>query len=174
MPCDLDTFSRKTRLLIQQEPLSGALPLVALYLQDLLANAAFVDATFDEDTPAGKRLLYCDAETGFLVLAHVQPAGKGGAPHDHGASWAVYGNARGRTDMTEYRRVNDAQEDHAVWAPQTRYSLHAGQTRAYPTGTVHSTAHPEKAWVLRITGTDLDQLPRYRFRKAVDTLLDGT
>jgi hypothetical protein len=173
MPNDLHTFCRNTRQLLQQEPSSGALALVAQQLQDLLANPAFVDATFDEDTPAGKRLLYRDADTGFLVLAHVQPAGKGGAPHDHGASWAVYGNARGRTDMTEYRRVNDAREAHAVWAPQSRYSLHSGQTRAYPSGTVHSTAHPETAWVLRITGTDLDQIPRYRFRKAVDTLLDG-
>jgi predicted metal-dependent enzyme (double-stranded beta helix superfamily) len=173
MPCDLHTFCCNTRLLLQQQPLPGALPLVALSLQDLLANPAFVDATFDDHTPAGKRLLYCDADTGFLVLAHVQGAGKGGAPHDHGASWAVYGNARGRTDMTEYRRVNDPLEAHVVWAPQRRYSLNSGQTRAYPSGTVHATAHPEKVWVLRITGTDLDQIPRYRFRQAVDTLLDG-
>ena len=30
---------------------------------------------------------------------------------------------------------------------------------------IHSTAHPEKAWVIRVTGTDLDALPRYRFGK---------
>jgi predicted metal-dependent enzyme (double-stranded beta helix superfamily) len=173
MPCDLSTFCCNTRLFLQQQPLPSALPQIALHLQDLLANTAFVNANFDDETPAGKRLLWRDADTGFMVLAHVQPAGKGGAPHDHGASWAVYGNARGRTDMTEYRRVNDALEAHAVWLPQTRYSLHSGQTRAYPSGTVHATAHPEKAWVLRITGTDLDQIPRYRFRKDVDRLLDG-
>ena len=172
MPCDLDSFCTDTRLALQQQPLASALPLIARRLQDLLANEEFVNACFDEDTPAGKRLLYRDDATGFLVLAHVQPAGKGGAPHDHGASWAVYGNARGRTDMTEYRRVNDAQQAHAVLMPQAPYSLNSGQTRAYPSGTVHATAHPEKAWVLRITGTDLDEIPRYRFRKALDTLLD--
>ena len=32
-------------------------------------------------------------------------------------------------------------------------------------GVIHSTAHPEKAWVIRVTGTDLDVLPRYHFRK---------
>ncbi len=169
----LDTFCSQSRAALQGQPLDLALPLIAGHLQDLLASDEFVAATFDDDTPAGKRLLHRDDATGFLVLAHVQAAGKGGAPHDHGASWAVYGNARGRTDMTEYRRVNDALEAHAVWMPQTRYSLHSGQTRAYPSGTVHATAHPEKAWVLRITGTDLDQIPRYRFRKAVDTLLGG-
>jgi hypothetical protein len=30
---------------------------------------------------------------------------------------------------------------------------------------IHSTAHPKKAWVIRVTGTDLDAMPRYRFGK---------
>jgi hypothetical protein len=30
---------------------------------------------------------------------------------------------------------------------------------------LHSTAHPNKAWVIRVTGTDLDVLPRYHFGK---------
>jgi predicted metal-dependent enzyme (double-stranded beta helix superfamily) len=173
MSCDLDTFCADTRQALQQQSLSDALPLIAQRLQDLLADDAFVHATFDDDTPAGKRVLCVDAATGFRVLAHVHAAGKAGAPHDHGASWAVYGNARGRTDMTEYRRVNDAQQPHAVLAPLTTYSLNPGQTRAYPSGAIHSTAHPETAWVIRITGTDLDVIPRYRFRKATDTLLDS-
>ena len=47
----------------------------------------------------------------------------------------------------------------------TTGALRPGQTRAYGPGVIHSTAHPEKAWVIRITGTDLDKLPRYHFRK---------
>jgi hypothetical protein len=38
---------------------------------------------------------------------------------------------------------------------------------------IHSTAHPEKAWVIRVTGTDLDALPRYHFRKQ-DRILEKT
>ena len=49
--------------------------------------------------------------------------------------------------------------------PVANYSLGAGDTRAYGPGVLHSTRHPEKAWVMRVTGTDLDALPRYRFGK---------
>jgi hypothetical protein len=47
----------------------------------------------------------------------------------------------------------------------SRYCLGPGQTKAYGPGVIHSTAHPEKAWVIRVTGTDLDVLPRYHFGK---------
>ncbi len=166
----LDTFCADVSQLLQSQPIDVALPHLAQRLAALLAAPDFVTATFDEQTPAGKRELYRDPAIGFRVLAHVQPAGKGGAPHDHGASWAVYGNARGRTDMTEYRRINAPEDAHAVLAVGERYSLQAGQTRAYPSGTVHATAHPENAWVIRITGCDLDGIERYRFRKAVDRI----
>ena len=166
----LGTFCADCRRLLQSHATDVALPQIARGLTALLAAPDFVATTFDDLTPAGKRELYRDPSTGFRVLAHVQPAGKGGAPHDHGASWAIYGNARGRTEMTEYKRVNEPAEAHAVLAMGEHYSLHAGQTRAYPSGAIHATAHPEKAWVIRVTGCDLDSIARYRFRKAVDRI----
>ncbi len=166
----LDTFCGDSRRLLQSQAIEIALPKIAQGLAALLAAPDFVAATFDEQMPAGKRELYLDHDRGFRVLAHVQPAGKSGAPHDHGASWAVYGNARGRTEMTEYRRVNAPDEAHAVLVVGERYSLDTGQTRAYPSGTIHATAHPEKAWVIRVTGCDLDSIERYRFRKALDRI----
>jgi hypothetical protein len=103
----------------------------------------------------------------------VQEAGRGGSPHTHGTSWAIYGNARGYTDMTEWRRVNPETDDHAELVPTNKYRLNAGDTHAYAPGVIHSTAHPEKAWVIRVTGTDLDALPRYRFSKRRDKILEG-
>jgi predicted metal-dependent enzyme (double-stranded beta helix superfamily) len=167
----LDAFCCQTREALLGQPLDEALAATADALRRLLANPRFVAEAFGADDPPPKRLLHTDEATGFRVLAHVQPAGKGGAPHDHGDSWAVYGNARGRTEMTEYRRVNAAGESAAVLAQTLGYALQAGQARVYPPGAVHATAHPELAWVIRVTGTDLDAIPRYRFRKAVDTLL---
>ena len=43
--------------------------------------------------------------------------------------------------------------------------LGPGETKAYGPGVIHSTAHRKKAWVIRVTGTDLDVLPRYHFGK---------
>ena len=75
----------------------------------------------------------------------------------------VYGNAKNVTEMTEWRRVNPESDEHAELVAMSKYSLGPGQTKAYGPDVIHSTAHPERAWVIRVTGTDLDHLPRYRF-----------
>lgn len=167
---DLPQFCSDLNRIVKQDGQAG-LPRIAEKLELLLANPAFVTATFDEEMPPGKRELYRDPETDARVLAHVQPAKKAGAPHSHGASWAVYGNARGYTDMTEWRRVNPEAEDHAELAVAESYRLGEGETRAYASGVIHSTAQPEKAWVVRVTGTDLDALPRFHFKPGKDRLI---
>jgi hypothetical protein len=141
-------------------------------LSDLLANPVFVRDTFADDTPIGRRELWHDPQTDVYVLAHVQEGGKVGKPHSHGASWAIYGTARGVTEMTEWRRVNPANEENAVLEKAKEYALGPGQTEAYSSGLIHSTAHPQKAWVIRITGTDLDVIPRYRFRPKTDKIVE--
>ena len=120
----------------------------------------------------GRRVLHHDRETDFYVLAHVQEGNKVGKPHSHGTSWAVYGNARAFTEMTEWRRTNPESEPHAVLQAASKYRLGPGDTKAYGPGVIHSTAHPEKAWVIRVTGTDLDHLPRFRFDPRKDKIVE--
>jgi hypothetical protein len=144
---------------------------LARKLEILMADAAFAAMAFPNDPPPGKRVLFHDAGCDARVQAHVHAAEKSGNPHSHGASWAIYGTVRGYTDMTEWRRVNPESEEGAVLAPVARYRLAAGQARAYAPHKIHSTAHPEKAWVIRIIGTDLNTIPRYRFRAGRDTML---
>ena len=173
MAYTLQDFSADCRQILKsQASLAEALPQVADRLGHLLANPAFVAEAFSDDTPPGHRVLHHDPETDVHVLAHVQAPGKSGSPHSHGASWAVYGNARGVTEMTEWRRTNASSEEGAVLEPVERYRLEPGQTRAYGPGVIHSTAHPHKAWVIRVTGTDLDAIPRYRFSAKRDKILE--
>lgn len=150
----------------------GGLPDIARKLGELLNNADFVAATFSEDTPVGRRELWHDPETDAYVLAHVQEGGKVGKPHSHGASWAIYGTARGVTEMTEWRRVNPEHENGAVLEKTRQYALGRGQTRGYASGAIHSTAHPQKAWVIRVTGTNLEAIPRYHFDAKTDKILE--
>src|SRR6185312_1153395 len=95
-----------SRAILKANPFADGLPQVADKLSRLLTNPDFVRATFNVDTPVGKRELYHDPELDFYVLAHVQEGGKTGKPHSHGSSWAIYGNAWNATEMTEWRRVN--------------------------------------------------------------------
>ena len=165
----LADFCADLTTIIKAQGVDG-LPTLVEKLRDLLGNPDFVAETFTEDTPAGKQVLFHDLETDVYVQAHVQSAGKRSKPHSHGASWAIYGNARGYTLMNEWARRNSEGEDHAVLESHAQYSLGPGQARAYGPNVIHSTEHPEKAWVIRVLGTDLSTIPRYRFNSETDTI----
>src|SRR5262249_6474829 len=155
----------ETRTMLKNEPLSDALGHVAERLGRLLSNPAFVAETFSDDMPPGRRVLHHDAETDFYVLAHLQEENKTGKPHSHGSCSAIYDNPSQYTKMTEWRRTNPADDPHAVLQPVRSYRLGPGETNAYGPGVIHSTAHAKNAWVIRVTGTHLDVLPRYHFGK---------
>jgi hypothetical protein len=165
MAYTLKDFCTDSSALLKSKPQAEALPQIAERLSKLLANPAFVAETFNDDLPAGKRTLFHDPELDYHVLAHVQEGGKTGKPHSHGTSWAIYGNAKNVTEMTEWRRTNSESDAHYELVATSKYGLGPGQTRAYGPHVLHSTAHKGEAWVIRVTGTDLDKLPRYHFRK---------
>ena len=98
MAYTLEQFCADHRaLLTSGQPLDKALPQIAEKLSMLLRNPAFVAETFNEATPIGRRTLHHDTDTDVYVLAHVYDGPKKGSPHNHGASWAVYGTAGGVT-----------------------------------------------------------------------------
>ena len=173
MAYDLERFCAETRATLQSsDALADKLARISKKLAALLAEPAFVASAFVGDPPPGQRLLYRDAATDFHVLAHVQRGGKSGMPHSHGTSWAIDGSARGFTDMTEWRRVNPESEPQAELEAASKYRLEQGRTHFYAPHVMHSTAHPEKAWVIRVTGTDLDHLPRFRFDPRKDKIVE--
>jgi predicted metal-dependent enzyme (double-stranded beta helix superfamily) len=159
-------------LLTSGQPLDKVLPQIAEKLSVLLRNPEFVAETFNDDTPIGRRTLHHDPDTDVYVLAHVNEGPRKGSPHNHGASWAVYGTARAVTNMTEWRRTNAENEEQAVLEPVAHYSLTPGLTRAYGPGVLHSTEHPTKTWVIRVTGTDVDAIPRFRFKPERDRIVE--
>jgi predicted metal-dependent enzyme (double-stranded beta helix superfamily) len=152
-------------------PLQTSLENIAANLSVLLIDPTFVGYAWAEANPPPKRLLHHDPQTDFYLLAHAQRAGKAGLPHSHGASWAIYGIARGYTDMIEWRHTSPASAEAVTLEPACSYRLGPGETRAYGPHLIHSTAHPEGAWVIRMTGTDLDRLPRFQFNPQRDRRL---
>ena len=155
--------------LAQDRQIVASLALMSEALSRLLGNADFVAATF-ASADFNKKLLYRDPVTDMRVLAHIHHGPKEGAPHSHGASWAIYGTAFGVTGMKEWRRVNHDADAGSVLELAGRYDLETGQARAFGPHAVHSTIHPATAWVIRVTGADLDAMPRYRFDRRVDRL----
>lgn len=154
-------------------PLAQALPAMAEHLGRLLANPDFVSGSFKPEDDFSKKVLHHDEETGFYVLAHVHQGPKEGPPHSHGASWAIYGTALGVTGMKEWQPTNPESDEAVELRMASHYDLGTGQTRAYGPHVIHSTIHPAKAWVIRVTGSNLDVVPRYRFSKKRDRIVES-
>ena len=141
-----------------------ALETVRRSLARLLANAEFVDQTCGPAATPGLHLLYEDKELGFQVLAHINEKPRVSPPHNHGDSWAVYGQAIGHTDMTEFKRVDDGADPAHVKLEATRkYRLNPGEVGVYADGAIHSIDYPPKSRFIRVTGTNLDKINRVRF-----------
>jgi hypothetical protein len=170
MPDDLEGLCATLRDAVSARGIDG-LAEVERALAQLLRDPAFVAATFDAATPVHKRQLAYEPVTGAYVLAHMHPPGRAGLPHSHGDSWAIYGTAYGATEMTEWVDVDGESAAGRALKASDRYTLAPGETRAYHSGALHSTRHAVPSWIVRITGTNLDAVARYRFDPKRDRML---
>lgn len=132
-------------------------------LEALLADRAFVDAHCGPDAQQGVHVLYDDPALGFQVLAHINDKARRSPPHDHGESWAIYGQATEFTDMIEWDRTDDGSDpSHAELRPARRYRLEPGKAGIYDDGKIHSIDYPDRSRFVRVTGADLDRIPRIK------------
>jgi predicted metal-dependent enzyme (double-stranded beta helix superfamily) len=171
MTYELEDFCQECRAILAGGTRPEALEGVRQSLARLLANAAFVERTCGPEAKQGLHLLYEDGELGFQVLAHINEKPRVSPPHNHGESWAVYGQATGYTDMTEFRRVDDgADPAHARLEATRKYRLNPGEVGIYASGAIHSIDYPAKSRFIRITGTNLDRIYRDAFDPATGAI----
>ena len=160
---DLDYFIADCRASLTRNPGPAGREQVRVDLERLLENGDFIRQYCGDDQPHGVKTLYEDPALGFLVLAHTYNKARVSPPHDHGASWAIYGQATKYTDMTEWAREDDGGDaKHAKLKPVKKYRLNPGQAGIYQDGTIHSIDYPAFARFVRVTGTDLDKIPRIK------------
>lgn len=127
-------------------------------LEMLLADAGFHAAYLDAGED-GMTQIYEDPDLGFCVLAYNMTAPRTSPPHDHGESWAVYGQAAGYTDMTIYSQPDDGRRIE----PTRTYRLEAGRAGLFDVGEIHSISYCEAAKFVRVTGVDMSDEPRRVF-----------
>src|ERR1700732_1761581 len=145
MPYELDQFISDCRSILARDPGPDGREQVRSQLERLLQNPDFV-RKHCEDAPRGLHVLYEDPKLGFQILAHINDKARVSPPHDHGASWAIYGQATQYTEMTEWERVNaEADGTHATLPPTKKPRLPPGQAGIYQDGTIHSIDYPDKA-----------------------------
>jgi hypothetical protein len=170
MAYTLDQFIQDTRAALKADTGPGGRQQVRAHLERLLANAAFVNEHCGPSAPPGRHTLYEDKELGFVVLAHVNKDAHKSPPHDHGHSWAVYGQATEYTDMIEYRRVGGGSEAGPAELDEVkRYRLEPGKAGVYDVGGIHAIDYPANTRMIRVTGKDLDHVQRLRYDTATKT-----
>ena len=167
MTYTLDAFVKDTRAALSAHNDPSGRQQVRTLLEKLLTNRQFVDEAVGPAAPMGTRKLYEDKELGFVVLAHVNAKGHRSPPHDHGSSWAVYGQAIKHTDMTEYRRVDGGSDAGEAKLEKVKsYRLEPGRAGVYDVGAVHAIDYPEGSRFVRVTGRDLDHVRRLKYDMA--------
>jgi len=164
MAYSLEEFCADSVAALKADPGARGRDAIRAHLEKLLVNEDFI-AEHLAGQGKGKTVLFHDPETGFYVNAHGTDEGnRKGKPHDHGESWAVYGQATGLTNMTVWQRTDDGSDpETAQIAEKETFPLKPGTAALFDTGIIHSTAHPDPARWVRVTGTDFDTIERYAY-----------
>jgi len=162
MSYTLEQFCEDCRSAIKADQGDASRETIRQNLEKLLANKEFVASTCSPDAERGVRKLYEDPELGFVVLAHLFDKGVESSPHDHGPSWAVYGQAVEHTEMTLWTETGKGGEAPIVERSES-YRLDPGMAGTFNPGQIHSIKFPAGARFVRVTGTDLNTVQQRRF-----------
>lgn len=162
MTYNLDEFCDDCRSAIIADDDDGSREAIRQNLEKLLANEEFVTATCSPSAERGIHTLFEDPELGFVVLAHIYDKAVESPPHDHGPSWAVYGQAVEHTDMTIWTESGNGGDDPIV-EPAETYRLDPGMAGTFNPRQIHSIKFPAGARFVRVTGTDLNTVEQRRF-----------
>ena len=163
MEAKLEQFATQCHDFLKAEPGPKGRENVVSALEDVLKDGDFVTRHLGEGTSA-RDVLYEDPELGFCILAHAYEGASQSAPHDHGPAWAIYGQANGETEMTEWEVVEPASEDQAGKVRRLKtYALKPGMACLYNEGQLHSPRRESSTRLIRIEGMNMDKVKRLRY-----------
>jgi hypothetical protein len=100
MSYSLNDFCADTQSILKTEDNHDGRDRIRQKLEQLLQDPDFCAEYVGPESDPGMQQIYEDPELGFCVLAYNMASPRTSPPHDHGSSWAVYGQASGYTDMT--------------------------------------------------------------------------
>lgn len=159
----LQAFAAECHDILKAENNPAGRRKVCTLLQEVLKDESFVAATVPDATPE-RKILYEDPELGFCILGHNYLGPKTSQPHDHGPSWAIYGQAQGETEMTDWELLEAASAETPGKVRKTRtYKLTPGVAHVYNEGDLHSPARVDSTRLIRIEGTNMDKVKRFKF-----------
>ena len=100
MAYTLEALATDIRTTLKSGPISATGPKVVAFVEKALKDKEFVQVNLGKPGMKTREIIFEDPETGFCVCAHTYEGAATSAAHDHGPSWAIYGQAIGVTEMT--------------------------------------------------------------------------
>lgn len=160
----LEQFSTQCHEILKAEPGPAGRKKVCALLEEVLKDQSFVAKNLDETTPE-RKIIYQDPELGFCILAHSYKGAKESPPHDHGPSWAIYGQARGETEMSDYQLLEPATAENPGKVRKLKtYKLTPGVAHVYNEGDLHSPKRVGPTQLIRIEGVNMETVKRFKFQ----------
>ena len=161
MAYTIEKFAEDIRQTLKADPGPAGREKIRLLTEKAVSDEELVQTHLGPQNTKKRQVLYEDPELGFCICAHVGEGKeeKGPPPHDHGTTWAIYGQAVGVTTMTDWRIVEPARDGGpGVAAPIETYDLKPGKARLYDVGFVHSPVRGGATRFLRIEGENQDKV----------------
>ncbi len=161
MTYTLEDFAADIRAALQADAGPAGRETVRKLLQRALKDAAFVAEHVPPELENERNVIYEDPEFGFCICAHNYRDAKRGKPHDHGPTWAIYGQAAGETEMTDWRIVSPASDGAPAKVELERtYRLTPGDAHLYEPGAIHAPLRDGPTRLIRIEGKNTDTIKR--------------
>jgi len=159
----LAEFAADARRLLTDNPGPDGRRKVCELVSRACTDPAFVAKHLPDDGPE-RKILYEDPELGFCILGHVNNGAKQSQPHDHGPTWAIYGQASGETIMTDWAMVSPASEAQTGKVRYVRdYKLTPGAAYVYNEGDLHSPRRDASTKLIRIEGRNVEKIRRFPY-----------
>jgi predicted metal-dependent enzyme (double-stranded beta helix superfamily) len=161
MAYTLEQFSADCHRILATDPGPAGRKHICELVQKACTDAEFVARHLPDDG-AERKILYEDPQFGFCILGHVYHGAKQSAPHDHGPTWAIYGQAQGETIMTDWALVSPASEAQIGKVRHVRdYTLTPGAAYVYNEGDLHSPRREGSTKLIRIEGRNVEKIRRF-------------
>ena len=164
MAYTLEQFAADCRAALDRDPGPAGREEVRKFTEKACADGEFVRTHLGPDNTTGRQILYEDDRHKFCILAHVYEGAKGSQPHDHGPSWAIYGQAEGVTTMRDWEKLAEpADGEPGKVREKAVYDLTPGQAHLYNEGDLHAPSRAATTRLIRIEGRDLTGVSRDRY-----------
>ena len=167
MTYTLEQFSQDCRAALMKDPGPAGREQVRKCVEKACSDADFVAKYLGPDNDSERKILYEDPDLRFCILAHVFKGARGSNPHDHGPSWAIYGQAKGVTEMTDWRCLEKPADGKPGKVAKVKtYDLKPGTAHVYNEGDLHSPRREAETRLIRIEGVNLEKMRRDKFEIA--------